>query len=272
MGHSIKAALAATVFTATLSACATYGDTSDSTAASSPASISQPAADIAGAIAKPGRAESDVKLDSSRQPGPVLTFAGLKTGDSVLDIFAGGGYYSKIMARAVGASGSVTAHNAGVFATDDAGKAKWSALQENNPNLEMIRAGFNDWRPEPASFDFALSHLVFHDLYFESERFGLPRADVPAYLAQLYTAMKPGGTVLIVDHTGPAGNTRELADKLHRIDPAVVKADMAEAGFVFDKESDLFRNADDDINTLVFDPSVRGKTDRFVMKFRKPGD
>ena len=82
--------------------------------------------------------------------------------------------------------------------------------------------------------------------------------------------MKPGGIVAIVDHVGPAGDTRALVEKLHRIDPATVKADMAAAGFVLEAESDMFANPEDDVNKLVFDPSVRGKTNRFVMRFRKP--
>ncbi len=176
-----------------------------------------------------------------------------------------------IARRAVGPTGKVVAHNAGTFGTDDAGKAKWKALQERNGNLELLRAGFNEWRPEANSYDFAMSHLVFHDIYFESERFGLPRVDAPVYLAQLHNAMKPGGVVAIVDHVGPPGDVREVAAKLHRIDPERVKSDMLGAGFVLEAESDLLKNTTDDVNKLVFDPSVRGKTSRMVMRFRKPG-
>jgi predicted methyltransferase len=82
--------------------------------------------------------------------------------------------------------------------------------------------------------------------------------------------MKPDGIVGIIDHAGLPGNTREIVNKLHRIDPAVVKADFEKAGFVLEATSDLLRNPDDDHSKLVFDPSIRGKTDRFVLKFRKP--
>ena len=89
-------------------------------------------------------------------------------------------------------------------------------------------------------------------------------------LKALFAAMKPGGIVAIVDHIGPAGDTRAIVDKLHRIDPATVKADFARAGFVLDGESNLLRNPADDHRLMVFDPSLRGHTDRMVLRFRKP--
>lgn len=82
--------------------------------------------------------------------------------------------------------------------------------------------------------------------------------------------MKPGGIVGIIDHVGLPGDTRDIVNKLHRIDPAVVRADFEKAGFVLEGSSDLLRNADDDHSKLVFDPTLRGKSDRFVFKFRKP--
>jgi predicted methyltransferase len=94
---------------------------------------------------------------------------------------------------------------------------------------------------------------------------------VPKVLASWFTELKPGGHVVIVDHAAnPGGDPREVADKLHRIDPERVKADMAAAGFVLEGESSVLRRSEDDRTKLVFDPSVRGKTDRFILKFRRP--
>ena len=91
------------------------------------------------------------------------------------------------------------------------------------------------------------------------------------FLKAVYTSLKPGGIVGVVDHVAAVGgNTRKVVDKLHRIDPEVVKADFKRAGFVLEAESDMYRNASDDHSLLVFDPRIRGKTDRFVLKFRKP--
>jgi predicted methyltransferase len=92
-----------------------------------------------------------------------------------------------------------------------------------------------------------------------------------AFLKAVYAAMKPGGVIGVIDHAAsPGGDTRATVEKLHRIDPAVVKADFARAGFAFVGSSDLLRNPADDHSLLVFDPKIRGKTDRFIFKFKKP--
>jgi predicted methyltransferase len=98
----------------------------------------------------------------------------------------------------------------------------------------------------------------------------VPRTDPNQVLATLFAAMKPGGTVAVVDHVGPSGDTRAIVEKLHRIDPETVKADFQRAGFVLDGESNLLRVASDDHTKNVFDPAVRGKTDRFAFRFKKP--
>lgn len=113
-------------------------------------------------------------------------------------------------------------------------------------------------------------HLSYHDLYWESTQYKIPRADPAAFVAALYKATKPGGIVAVIDHAGPGGDTRAVVEKLHRIDPAVVKADFVKAGFVLDGESDVLKVAADDHTKLVFDPSVRGNTDRFAFRFKKP--
>ena len=123
----------------------------------------------------------------------------------------------------------------------------------------------------PSTYDFAMIHLNYHDFYWESEKYQVPRTDPNQVLAALYAAMKPGGIVAVVDHVGPAGDTRAIVDKLHRIDPETVKADFQRAGFVLDGQSDMLRMADDDHTKNVFDPAIRGKTDRFVCRFKKPG-
>ena len=116
-----------------------------------------------------------------------------------------------------------------------------------------------------------LLHLVYHDAYWESARFGLPRIDPNTVTAALFGAVKPGGTVAVIDHVAPAGgDTRAVVEATHRIDPAVIRADFERAGFVFDGESNLLRNPSDDHSKNVFDPSIRGRTDRVVYRFRRP--
>ncbi|WP_240616697.1 methyltransferase [Sphingorhabdus sp. YGSMI21] len=228
-------------------------------------------ADLETAVTAPGRDAADVALDGSRSPAEVLAFMGLETGDAVLDIFAGGGYYSEILARAVGPDGSVIAVNPPQFVSSEQSKEKWASVTARQPNVTMVPSQLPDYKPAENSVDFAMLHLIYHDFYWQSEKFKFDRMDPAAVLANLYAGMKPGGVVAVIDHVGVPGDTRAVVEKTHRIDPATARADFLKAGFVLDGESEMFINADDDLETNVFDPAVRGKTSRFVMRFRKPG-
>lgn len=233
--------------------------------------LAQTPADYAAAVAAPGRAADQIALDASRRPAEVLAFLGLKKGMTAADIMAGGGYYSEIMARVVGPTGKVLAYEPKQFADgDEKGKAAWAALTGRASNLSLTTYPFESFAAPAASLDFTLLHLVYHDLYWESEKYKIPRADPAAFVRALYAATKPGGIVGVVDHVGPAGDTRVTVDKFHRIDPATVKADFLAAGFVLEAESPLLRTPGDDLTKGVFDPAVRGKTDRVVYRFRKP--
>ncbi|MDO9488178.1 MAG: methyltransferase domain-containing protein, partial [Sphingomonadaceae bacterium] len=218
------------------------------------------------AVDRPAEARA---LDASRRPVEVLRFLGLDAGDRALDVMTGSGYYAELMAKAVGPRGSVVAVQPPSFIGDKI-NAEWAALRGRTPNAELSVQQLGAMTLAPASFDFALLHLVYHDFYWESAQYKFPRMDPDAALKTLFAAMKPGGIVGVVDHVGKAGDARVTADKLHRIDPATVKADFLRAGFVLDGESDLLRMPADDGSKLVFDPSVRGKTDRIVYRFRKP--
>ncbi len=236
------------------------------------AASSQPApSSMANAVTAPGRPADQQKLDASRKPAEVLAFAGLKRGMKVADIMAGAGYYTEIMARAVGPKRRVTAFEPVQFMpTDDKGKVIWSSLITRNPNVTQTAYPFDAFAAPANSFDFTMLHLSYHDLYWESAQYKIPRTDPAAFVTALFRATKPGGIVAVIDHVGASGDTRVVVDKLHRIDPAVVKADFLKAGFVLDGESDLLKVAGDDHTKLVFDPAVRGNTDRFVFRFKKP--
>lgn len=221
-------------------------------------------------LTAPGRAENDVKLDADRKPVAVLRFVGLKKGMSVLDYMSGGGYYAEIMAVAVGPKGQVEAWNPENFVATDKAQAKWSGLTTRHPNITHRTAAFDRFDAGPKRYDLALFHLVYHDLYWESDAFKVPKTDPDAVLGRLYAAMKPGGVVGVIDHTGPAGDTRQIVDKLHRIDPSIVKADFARAGFKLVGESPMLAASADDGSKDVFDPAIRGKTNRFVLKFIRP--
>lgn len=239
-------------------------------ASSAAASAAETAPDFQAAVSDPGRDEADVELDESRKPAELLAFMGLESGDSALDIFAGGGYYSEIMGRVVGPDGSVVAVNPPQFTTSDQSREKWAAVSARQPNVKMVPAQLPDYKPAANSFDFAMLHLIYHDFYWESEQYKFEKMDPAVVLSNLYKGMKPGGIVAVIDHAGLAGDTRAVVEKTHRIDPATVRSDFLAAGFVLDGESDMFANPDDDLEKNVFDPAVRGKTSRFVMRFRKP--
>ena len=226
------------------------------------------ASPLRSAIAAPGRPVEAVALDAARKPADVLAFAGLKPGARVLDILTGTGYYAEVMARVVGPQGSVTA-----FAPGGYNKAKtdaaFAAIASRQPIVRLVNDPMQVFGTADA-FDFAMINLNYHDFYWESVQYGIPRTDPNTVLGGLFHAMKPGGIVAVVDHVGPAGDTRAIVDKLHRIDPATVKADFARAGFVLDGESNILRNTGDDHTKLVFDPAIRGKTDQMVLRFKKP--
>ena len=218
-------------------------------------------------LADPLRSADMRKLDEGRMPTEVLAFAGVRPGQTVLDFIAGSGYYSLLLARAVGPKGMVFAANP----TGENDAKAWEPFAGKVPQLHVIVAEIPQMQFAPRSLDLIFTNLNYHDLYWESEKYHFPRVDVPRALAAWFIQLKPGGHVVIIDHAGPAGGEpREVADRLHRIDPERVKADMAAAGFVLEAESQLLRRSEDDHSKLVFDPAVRGKTDRFILKFRRP--
>lgn len=231
-----------------------------------PAASAAPDKAVAAAVADKQRLADNRKQDEGRRPAAVLEFAQVKRGSTVADLLAGGGYYSEMLADLVGPKGMVIPMNSPRFHKAET----WATLTKAHPNLAPMVRPVNTITLAPKSVDMIFTHLVYHDLYWESEKFEFPRVDVDAMLANWFSAVRPGGTVIVVDHAGPAGDTRALVEKLHRIDPAKVRADMERAGFVFDGDSDALRVKDDDHSKNVFDPAIRGKTDRFMLRFKKP--
>jgi predicted methyltransferase len=218
----------------------------------------------------PGRPDAMVALDAGRKPAEVLAQSLIKPGARVMDVMAGQGYYTELLARHVGPKGRVIAIEPVNYMEDPKTGEAWAALQKRNRNVELV-VGAPGEAAMPDKLDAAFYHLTYHDLYWQSEKFKYPRTDVDAYNARLFQALKPGGVVLIIDHYGvPGMDSRAQADKTHRIDADVVKADMARAGFRFAGSVPILEMAGDDPAKLVFDPSLRGKTNRFYYRFVKP--
>ena len=228
-------------------------------------------ADVATAVSTPGRPDAAVQLDAVRKPVEVLNWLGLERGDRVLDYFTGTGYYAEIIARAVGPQGHVIAWNSPFFAANDQIRPATEGVHQRSSNAIFLATPVTALPFAPQSFDFVLMHMVYHDTYWESARFQIPRIDPQIVLRAVFAATKPGGIVGVVDHVAnPGGDTRAVVEALHRIDPAVLRADFERAGFVFDGESDLLRNPEDDHSKNVFDPAIRGRTDRILYRFRRP--
>ena len=225
---------------------------------------------IAAAVASPDRSPDNVKLDESRKPVQVLQFLGLKRGVDVLDLFGANAYWAEIMAPVVGPKGHDTVWEASQFYGDKA-KQSFEAFAAKHPNVSIVTSPFE--APDlPKNYaDFVMLNMNYHDTYWQSDKYKIPKMDPNAFLKAVYASMKPGGVIAVIDHVAnPNSDTRATVEKYHRIDPNVVKADFRRAGFVFVKSSNLLRNPADDHNLLVFDPKIRGKTDRFIFEFRKP--
>ena len=231
---------------------------------------SQAAVSIAAAVANPARDPDNVKLDAGRKPAEVLTFLGLKRGMHVLDLFGGNRYWAEIIVPVIGPKGSYTVWEPTQF-YNDKGKAAFEAFEAKNPNVTIMVSPF-ETHTLPKNFaDFVILNENYHDNYWQSPKLGIPRMDPASFLKDVYAAMKPGAVIGVIDHVAsPNGDTRATVEKYHRIDPNVVKADFKRAGFVFVKSGDLLRNPADDHTLPVFDPKVRGHTDRFIFEFRRP--
>ena len=224
---------------------------------------------IAQAVADSGRSADNVKRDVSRKPTELLGFLGLKPGMKVADMFGGNHYWAEIFVPVVGPKGHVTIWNPAQFYVDKT-KTELEAFAATRPTVSLLSSPFAAPNLPPAAFDFMLINLDYHDVYWSSEKYGITKMDPAAWLKTVFAAMTPGGIVGVVDHVGPPGDTRAIVEKSHRIDPAVVRADFEKAGFVLDGQSDMLRNTADDLSVGVFDPLVRGKTDRFIYRFKKP--
>ena len=177
---------------------------------------------------------------------------------------------SEISAPVVGPKGHVTVWEPTQFYKDP-GKKAFAEFMAKQSNVSIVSSPFEAPALPKNYADFVMLNLNYHDTYWQSVKYGIPRMDPNAFLKAVYAAMKPGATIGVIDHVAaPNNDTRATVEKFHRIDPNVVKADFKRAGFVFAGSSDLLRNPADDHSLLVFDPKIRSKTDRFIFKFKKP--
>lgn len=227
---------------------------------------------IASAVANGERPEADRVDDANRKPAQVLEALGIQPGMRVLDLLAGGGYYTEILSRVVGQRGFVLFHNNAAYREYLGAEtlAKRTA-NERLPNVERLDIEVADLTFNPGELDAVILILGFHDLYLIENEGTWPIIDQPRLFRTLFHALLPGGILGIVDHSAIAGTDPfESGSGPHRIDEAFVRKALAAFGFVFESSSDVLRRPEDDRLTSVFDDSMRRRTDRFILRFRKP--
>jgi predicted methyltransferase len=222
---------------------------------------------INAAVSDTSRPDADKARDADRKPGEMLAFSGLKPGGKVADMIPGGGYFTRLFAKAVGPKGHVYA-----FVPEELLKkhatasdgVKTLAADPGYANVSVIEGAINGFNvPEP--LDLAWTSQNYHDLHNWASA-----EDLAAFNKAVFAALKPGGVYIVLDHAAAPGAPADVTATLHRIDPAVVKTEVLAAGFKFERESDALKHSADDHTAKVFDAGVRGKTDQFIFKFRKP--
>lgn len=217
---------------------------------------------VAKAVADPARA-ADSKIDGRRKVAELVTFAEVKPGDKVLELIPGSGYFSRVFSKVVGPEGHVYTVWPQQY---DQKPDKFRAVAAQYGNIDiLVQPAAKLTAPEPV--DVVFTSQNYHDY---PDKFMGPTD--PAVLNKaVFAALKPGGLYIVIDHVAETGSGMRDTEKLHRIDPATVKKQVLAAGFEFVGESDVLRNPADDHKLIVFDPAIRGHTDQFAYKFRKPG-
>ncbi len=224
---------------------------------------------IAAAVADPNRPEADKQRDGNRKPAETLAFTGIKPGELVAELLPGGGYFTRIFSKIVGSSGHVYAlvpapsPDAPADMPDFAARVKAIAADPNYSNVSVVVEPFGQLKA-PVPVDLVWTSQNYHDLH------NLPGVDVGVFNQLVFDALKPGGIYLVLDHAAEPGSGARDTGTLHRIDAETVKKEVLAAGFVFVGASDLLRQSGDSHTVKIFDPSIRGRTDQFILKFQKP--
>ena len=222
------------------------------------------------ALENNNRSEQDLKTDLARKPAEFMHFLSIQPGMTVLDIFSGSGYYTEIASLIVGEEGTVDAHNNKAY-VDYIGEETLSSRYKDNrlPNVTRITQEANDLSLKQGHYDRVLLVLSFHDLYYQDEKNGWPQIDADVFMLEVKKALKPGGVIGIIDHDANKGADITTAQSLHRIDPDIILSKMKALGFKYQGQSSHLRNPNDPMNIPMWDPSVKGKTNKSVFKFSK---
>lgn len=218
-----------------------------------------PRVDYASILADPIRPEADRARDPDRRPAELVAFARVRPGDRIAELAPGGGYFTRILSGVVGPQGRV-------YAIASRPSPALQELAAARPNV-VVTVAEPGTVPAPEPVDVVWTTLNYHD--FKNVKLG--EGDGAAAInAAAFRALKPGGIYLVVDHDTAAGAGASQTSTLHRVESALVRREVESAGFRLDSTSDLLRHKADDHSLKVQETGIRGKTDQFVLRFRKP--
>jgi predicted methyltransferase len=223
---------------------------------------------IDAAVLDSARPPSDTVRDADRKPAQTLSFAGVRPGEKIADYAAGAGYFTRLFAATVGAGGHVYASvPSPLFKYPNIvkGIAEVQSYAASHPNVTVTFASPLDAAKYPERLDAFWISQNYHDLH---DNFMGP-VDMQAFNRAVFAALKPGGVYIILDHVAAKGSPADVTDTLHRIEAATVRREVEAAGFKFSGESAILENLADPHTAGVFDPSIRGKTDQFILKFTR---
>lgn len=226
-------------------------------------------AQMKAAVADTSRPEADTKRDENRKPAEMLAFAGITPGKVVVDLLPGGGYFTRVFAKAVAPTGRVYAY----FGTQYDERLKkankdpdnqFADLKHTYPDMGVIHGYLPDFvTPEPV--DLVWTAQNYHDMH--NKQYAM---DVNAVNKAIYKSLKPGGYYVIIDHKAAESAGDDVTETLHRIKESTVKTEVEAAGFKLVAQGDALHYTSDDGTKRVFENDIRGKTDQFMLKFQKP--
>lgn len=201
----------------------------------------------------------------------LIQFARVESGSSVIDVYPGDGDWTRLFSDIVGPKGRVysfvpaeVAH----FKSDPVGRMQMLAKEPGRENVETVSADLIAMPEDTRPVDVLWLHLFYHDLH--TPLMQARGATAANFNRAVYQRLKPGGSYVIVDHAAAVGSGASDAQSLHRIEPAFVREEVEAAGFVLDAQSTMLANKDDPRSINAFDPSIKGKTDRFAYRLVKP--
>ena len=221
------------------------------------------------ALQHSGRSAGDLKRDALDHPAELLRLSRIRPGMQVADMLAGDGYFSELLSYVVGPGGHVLLLNNSSFDKWSDGDRQKRLADHRLPNVEYRLVDLDHMNLAAASLDAIVLSKVYHDLYWVDTTGIWPKFDTSGVLDQLVAALKPGGVLLLIDHSAKVGHGSADASSLHRIEEAYARQDFERRGLHVIAHSDLLRRPDDARELVSYKEPMLGKTDRFVLVFRK---